>query len=107
MKPHYAEVYSNQIEDMMNELFQDTVKFTLSRYLKILSRHLGMDADDVRSEIRVAVWRALLTYEPLKGASIKTYTKAVIENRMKTLCTRAYRHKNQHVEYFAHLEDSQ
>lgn len=39
--------------------------------------------DDLMQESLVAVFRAILTYDPKKGASLKTYTSVCINNALK------------------------
>ena len=70
---------SEDIERLMRDPLRTHIEVWLANALWLIEGHLGFTADDLHNEIRIEIWKALLSYDPSKS-SIKTYCKRVIDN---------------------------
>lgn len=43
-----------------------------------------LEADDLRQEARIALWRATTSYKPLRGIPFENYARRVISNRVRS-----------------------
>lgn len=92
---------SVQIGSLIAGDLDDTIKFHLNKYSRALGEKLGMDEDDIRSDVREQVWKGLLSHDKTKPASLKTYLSFIISNRFKTLARRTSLKKHNCVQYYA------
>ena len=94
---------SFQIEAIFQDLLSDHIRVVLIKYGPILNDRLGMNQDDLINEIRVQIWKGLLVYDASKGASMKTYLKKLIANRVSVLLKKAFCKKNRLVDYYSDI----
>lgn len=91
---------SETIEEWIKGELAPTIRFYVRKYGATFDRKLGLTADDLKNEIRVEVWKGLLSYNKSK-AKLKTYLNRLIHNRILTLYARSELNKNNMVDYFA------
>lgn len=94
------QVSSGQIEEWMQGELASTIRHFIRKYGGTLERKLGLSKEDLENEIRLEIWKGLLTFDP-KKAKLKTYFDRLIKNRFHTLYVRSELGKNNMVDYYA------
>lgn len=91
---------SELIEFWMKGELAPTVRYFLRKYGATFERKLGLAKEDLENEIRLEVWKGLLSYNKSKS-KMKTYMNRLIKNRVLTLYSRSELGKNNMIDYFA------
>jgi len=92
---------NERIKWVLETLVPDTVEVHLKKCSATLERKLGLMPDDLLNNIRVQIWKALLTYAESNRTRLRTYVNKIIENEFKVLLRRASLKKYNSVEYYA------
>jgi DNA-directed RNA polymerase specialized sigma24 family protein len=93
-------VASAQIEEWMKGELSSTIRHYIRKYGATFDRKLGLAKEDLENEIRMEIWKGILSYNKSK-AKLKTYLNRLIHNRFLTLYARSELGKNNMVDYFA------
>lgn len=99
--PEQKQELNKQIIHIMENVVPTHVECVVNQFGDILNSKLGMNEDDILNDIREQVWKALLNFSPKGGASLKTYTKKLIDNRFKLLLSRSNSKKYSSLDYQA------
>lgn len=98
--------FSNKIDSLLKKELKKTVDIIVFKHLSYLENTLGYNKDDLLNDIRVAVWKGLLTYDSSKKVLLTTYLVNIINNMVSTLRTRANSNKNTFLRFYADVHDS-
>lgn len=73
----------------MGKELKKLIDFNIRRYKKTFDSKLGMDENDIRSDIMFQVWKGIVTHKKNKKANLKTYVSTLIANRFKLLAKKS------------------
>lgn len=97
---------SIEIEKLIAGDLKQTIAYHINRYRKSFDRRLGMTEDDILNDIRIQIWKGLITWAPDGRANKKTYLNNLIKKRFSTLHRRTQIEKYSAVEYYADVFSS-
>lgn len=94
------------IDVLMSTTVKSTIEVFMSRYSKTIGEKLGLDADDLKNDMREQVWKGLITFSKNGKANIRTYLNRLIENRFNLLISKCNIKKYKNIEYFSDIFES-
>lgn len=65
------------------------IDYNIKRYKKTFENKLGMDEDDIYSDMMFQIWKGIVTHDKTKKANLKTYINTLLNNRFKLLAKKS------------------
>lgn len=94
---------SVEIERLLQNELKTTIESIYNRNSMVFNHKLGMTKDDILNDMRMQVWKGLLTFKPELKIKLSTYLDNIIKNRFNTFRRRASLKKYNSLDYFKTL----
>ena len=85
---------SDEAKDVLYDRYKDVINYYVKKYTP-LAKTLGIDLNDLNQESFLGLTDAILNYQNEKDASLKTFISLCVERKIKKVCIKAGRIKNQ------------
>jgi DNA-directed RNA polymerase specialized sigma24 family protein len=99
--PAQKAALSIEIEQLIAGELKATISHFIRKYEDRLTYKLGIDRDDLMNDIRMQIWKGLISWSPDKKAKRYTYLSSIIEKRFRTLIRQAGTVKFSSISYYA------